>query len=140
MNDLDYAKKLMFEEDLKLVLVKDGNILYRSSDRGIKPIYYIAKNLKEEARGASLSDRVIGRGAGIIVKYLEINKIYAELMSKTAMDILDNTGIEYFYREKTTYIENRNKTGLCPIEQMTEKIKDPIDLLNSIEEFLNTIQ
>lgn len=140
MKDLDYAKKLMFEEDLRLVLVKDGKVLYKTDNRGIKPIYYIAKNLKEEVRGASLSDRVIGRGAGIIVKYLELNKIYTELISKTAMDILDNTDIEYFYMKDVDYIENRQRTGLCPIEEMTERIKDPIDLLNSIEEFLNRIQ
>ena len=139
MKDIDLAKKVLDEEDLKIVLVKDGEIIFRSIDRGIKPMYYLARNLKEDARGGALADRVIGKGAAILCAYLGIESLYTDLISENAIGVLDKNKILYEYKESSEYIMNRDKTGYCPIEKRSLDTEDPELLLERIEEFLDSL-
>ena len=49
MKDLNLAKQILKEEDQSLVVVKNGEVIYRSVDRGIKPMLTLTNTLKEEA-------------------------------------------------------------------------------------------
>ncbi len=66
MKDIDLAKQILKEENQSLVVVKNGEVLYKSRDRGIKPMYSITKEMKEEVNGSSIADKVIGKGAALL--------------------------------------------------------------------------
>lgn len=140
MNDIEIAKKVLWEENQKIVVVKEGQVLFKSIDRGIKPMYYLAQNMKEEVRGSSLADRVIGKGAAIICGYLGVKKLYAELISQNAISVLDKEGIAYEFRKKCDYIKNRDKTDYCPIEKRSLDTENPEVLLSRIEVFLKSLK
>ena len=38
LNDIKIAKEILIKEDLALVVVKNGEIVYKSKDKGIKPL------------------------------------------------------------------------------------------------------
>lgn len=134
MENLELAKKLLIDEDLSLVLVKEGQVIYKSKARGIRPIYDLYLNYKDQAKGGALADKVIGRAAAIFAKDLQIKSLYAGLISQAAIEVL--TGIGVFYQKTVPRILNMDQTDLCPIEKLSQDINQVQDLEIKIEEFL----
>lgn len=140
MKDVEIAKKYLEQENLTIAVVKNGVLLFKSQSKGIKPMYTLATEKKEISEGASIADRVIGKGAAMLCKYMGIKEVYGELLSNSAMDVLDESNILYSYNKVCPYIKNRDKTDLCPIEKMATNIDDIELLLDRIEEFLEELR
>lgn len=140
MRDIDIAKKRLKEDNQKIVVVKGGQVIFKSVDRGIRPMYYLAKNMKENVKGSVVADRVIGKGAAILCSYMGVVSIYTDLISNSAIEILDKNDINYDFINSCDYIKNRDKTDYCPIEKRSLDTKDPELLLERIEEFLNSLK
>ena len=136
MTDIEIAKKYLKEENLTLVVVKNEELIFKSKDKGIKPMYILATEMKETAKGASIADKVIGKGAALLCEYIGIKEIYSELMSEIAIKILNGANIDFTYSKSTPYIENRDRTGLCPIENIAKDLDNGEILLEKISEFL----
>lgn len=139
MKDIELAKKILHDENQKLVVVKDGIVIFKSQDRGIKPMYILATELKDKSQGSSIADRVIGKGAALLCAYIGVKYVYGELMSEGGIDILHNSKIQCEMNATCKYIKNRDKSGLCPIEERSLDIDDPEVLLERIENFLKTL-
>lgn len=139
MKDLEIARKLLLEEDLALVAIKNGEVVFKSKDKGIKPMYTLATEMKAKVYEASLADRVIGKGAAILCTYIGIKEVYGELISEGGLAILDEYKIPYTIDKSCPYIKNRDKTDYCPIEKLSLDTKDPILLLQRIKEFFASI-
>lgn len=139
MKDIDIAKRLLIEENLALVVVKNSEVIFKSIDKGIKPMYILATEMQEKAEGASLADRVIGRGAALLCGYIGINEVYTELISEGGIDTLNKYNISFTMAKLCPYIKNRDKTGYCPIEKISMDLEDPILLLQKIKDFLASI-
>lgn len=140
MKDLDIAKKVLEERNLALVIVKEGKVIFTSNDRGIKPLYAAVLDLKEELKSSSVADKVIGKAAAILCRYIDIKELYTKLISQEAIKILENSGIEFIYDESSPYIKNRDKTDMCPVEKLSQGIDNPEELLARIAEFLDGIE
>ena len=140
MTDIQLAKKILEDKDQKIVVIKNGQVVFKSVDKGIKSMYYLAKNMREELKGSSLADKVIGKGAAILCQYLGIRELYAELISESAVKVLDKMDINYEFKDKCDYIRNRDKTDYCSIEKRSLDTEDPEILLIRIEEFLNSLK
>lgn len=140
MKDIEIAKNIFLREDMAIVAVKNGELVFKSQDRGIKPIYILAKELKEEAFGASIADKVIGRGAALLCAYLGIKEVYAGLMSREGQMVLDNFNIAYTMEKSCTYIMNRDKTDYCPIEKLALGIEEPEVFITRLEEFFESMK
>lgn len=137
MKDIEVAKKYLEEESLCLAVVKDGDLIFKSYDKGIKPMYTLATQMTELAKGSSIADRVLGKGAAMLCKYTGIKEVYGKLISYAAVDILLENNIVYNYDKICHYIKNRDGTDICPIEKMALKSENSEALLNRIKEFLS---
>lgn len=140
MKDLELAKEFLAQKELTIAIVKEGKIIFTSTDKGIKPMYTAVLELKEELRGASIADRVIGRAAAILCKYAGIKELYTRLISEEAIKVLENSNISFFYDESSPYIKNRDKTDLCPVEKLSQDISSPEELIQRISEFLDRMK
>lgn len=136
MKDIELAKEIFLKEDMAIVAVKNGEVVFKSKDKGIKPIYTLAREMKEEAFGASIADKVIGKGAALLCGYLGIKEVYASLMSKGGQLVLENYKISYTMERSCSHIMNRDKTDYCPIEKLSLDTEDPEIFLSRVEEFL----
>lgn len=136
MRDIEIAKNLLVKEDYTLVVVKSGETIFTSKEKGIKPMFKLAKEMEELSKNASIADKVIGRGAALISTYLNIYEVYGEVISKGAIELLKKENINFTCDITCDYIENRDKTGLCPIETISLGISDPNLFLFKVEEFL----
>lgn len=136
MKDIEIAKKYLEEENLAIAVVKDGGLIFKSHDKGIRPMYTLATKMTKLAKDSSIADKVIGRGAAILCKSLDVKEVYGKLISDNAMEILEESNIVYYYDNICDYIKNRDGTDLCPIEKIALKSENPDILLSKIREFL----
>jgi len=129
------AKEYLEKENLSLAVVKNGKLIFKSHEKGIKPIYTLAVKV-EDVKGSSLADRVIGKGAAMICKYIGVKEVYGSLISEAAAEVLNMADIKFSYEEICPYIRNRDNTGICPIEKLSLETEDVHELLDKIERFL----
>lgn len=121
MFNLSDAKKLL-ESESTCVLFK-GDEVIESKERGIKPIMWLIaenKNLK----GFHLADKIIGKAVALLAVYAGITNAFAEVMSKSAVEVLKKHNIDYSYKTLTDKIINREGTGICPMEETVQNIDD----------------
>ncbi len=136
MRDLELAKEIMNNEELTLALVKDEECFFKSKERGIKPLYIALINHKDRLKGASAADKIVGKGAALLYIRGEVNNIYAKVISKSSVEVLEKQGIFIEKEIMVPYIKNRDKSGMCPIETMAEEDENIDSLLSRIENFL----
>lgn len=139
MKDIELAKSLLDKEKQAIVIVKEGQTIFSSDGKGIKPIYTALNKLKYELRGSSVADKVIGKAAAMICEYAGIKELSTKLISENAIDVLENTSIIYNYEKSVPYIKNRDHSGMCPVETLSLRINNIDELLMEISKFLQNI-
>lgn len=140
MKDIEMAVELLEKEKLALAIVKDGKIIFSSRDKGIKPLYTVVKEQKNELEGSSVADRVTGKAAAMLCAYAGVKELKTKLISDNAINVLKETNILYEYDESAPYIKNRDKTGMCPVETLSLKSENIDELLLGIENFLDSLK
>ena len=96
---------------------------YHSALRGVKPLIDFLESGRD-FKGFCAADKVVGAGAAHLYVLLHVKAVWARLMSKDAVDILQTNGIDAFYDEMVPYIINRSGDGACPIETAVKGIAD----------------
>ena len=113
-HDLTGAKALLLAEGYTCVLQKDETV-YSSTQRGIAPLMkWLAT--ETELQGFSAADKVVGKAAAYLYVLLQVNEIYACVISQPALEVLERYGITVSYDELVPAIRNRTDTGFCPME------------------------
>ena len=139
-NNLEKAIKILEEEkDLTLVLVLNESI-YKSSEKGIKPLLQLLNSGKNYLN-YSAADKIVGKAAAMLYKLLNVNDIYGEVMSISAINFLKQNNINFKYKIKTKEIINRKGTRICPMEETVLNIENPTEakklLENKLKELIN---
>lgn len=125
MTNLEKVKSILLEKNASLVVCyKNGDIREYYQDR-IKDIKAILMQDKNLLKDAIIADKVIGKVAASILTVAGVKEIYADVISKFAIPVLEENGIKYEYNKKVEYIKNKDNTGMCPMEN---KYKDQIDI------------
>ena len=130
--ELDKVKELLIDENLKFVLIKDDRII-KSKDRGVKPLLDLIRS-KEDVRGFSAADKVVGKAAALLYLKLGVREIYARLISKEAVDLFKENGVYYEYTSIQPFIKNRDLTDMCPMDKSVRSISDPDKAFIAISE------
>ncbi len=127
MKDITKAKTIL-ESGNTCVLVK-GKMRFTSKRNGIVPM---VKFLDEgvDLEGFSVADKIVGKAVAMLFVLAKVKEVYAEVLSKTAISVLEANGIAYSYKILTDNIINRQGTGLCPME---ETVKDIFDCKQAYE-------
>ena len=127
MKDITKAKTIL-ESGNTCVLVK-GKMSFTSKRNGIVPM---VKFLNDEIglEGFSVADKIVGKAVAMLFVLAKVKEVYAEVLSKTEISVLEANGISYSYKILTDNIINRQGTGLCPME---ETVKDIFDCKQAYE-------
>ena len=116
MTNLECVKEKLYETNASLiVLYADGKIKEYYQNR-IKDIKEILIENKFALKNAVIADKVIGKVAASILTLAGVKEIYADVMSKYAISVLEVNNIKYEYKNLVDYIQNNDKTGMCPME------------------------
>ena len=138
MDNLEKAKNALSDGNFTCV-VCDGFKEYTSTMRGVAPLL---KWLDEgiNLQGFSAADKVVGKGAAYLYILLEVKEIYANVISRPALDTLKKHNIPISYAILTEAVKNRDNTGLCPIESAVMNIDNPHDALTAIRNKLELLK
>ena len=132
------AKKLLEENGYTCVLLKDNKEFF-SRERGVKPLLNLIDS-QEDFSGFFASDKVVGKAASMLYILLKVKEIFAEVISEPALEILQKNGIKIFYNNLVKRIENRNKDGFCPMEEVVLNCNSPKSAYFLIKEKLIFLQ
>ena len=133
-SNLEKARKLLTVGGYTCVFVSDNDVI-TSRERGVAPL------LKLYDSGSRLSDfsaadKVVGRAAAFMYVLLGARYLYAEAVSKPALEILTREGISTDYGQLVENIQNRRGDGICPLESATMPCTAPDEALVKIREKL----
>lgn len=136
--DLLKAKDILLKNECTCVLVK-GDAGYTSDRRGVAPLLnWIEQGI--DLQGYSAADKVVGRGAAMLYILMGIQSLYAGVLSKEAEDALKQANIDVYSEVTVPRIQNRTKTGYCPMEEAVLGITDPEEALAAIQKKLESLR
>ena len=119
-----------------VVLTNEGE--YTSLERGVKPLLELLDS-KRPCRGAIAADKTVGAGAAHLYVLLGIRRLWANVISESAMTVLKNNGIDVSYGECVPYIINRKGDGRCPIECAVDGVKSSEEAYDAIVSALRAL-
>ena len=135
MTEIEELKKMLLNNNYTCVIKKGVNIT-TSTERGIKPVITMLDNDINSLKDAVVCDKVIGRAAALLFVYGGISIIHSAVISKTALEVFTDNNISVTYDKLVDRIQNRTKTGLCPMETMAMDIANPADAYNFFKEIV----
>lgn len=124
MDKLEELKEILHEEKASLVVCYENGEIKEYYQNRINDIKDILKKDETSLKGAIIADKVIGKAASSILAVAGVKAIYADVMSKYAIPVLEENGIRFEYAKLVDYIENNDKTGMCPMENKYKGEKD----------------
>ena len=125
MSDLDTAKSRLFEENLTLAIVKNGEVLFETGSHRISGFLGAIEQLGARLEGAAVADRVAGKALALLCVYAKISEVYAEVLSRQAKAVFEENGIPCLWKELVDNILDLNRSGVCPFEKAAAGISDP---------------
>ncbi len=105
-----------------LALCKNGEVI-TSDERGVAPMVSFLKEGKD-LTGYSAADKVVGKAAAMLFIKAKVKTVHAVTLSKKAESLFNAHGVTYSFENSAENIINRDKTGLCPMEQTVLDIDD----------------
>lgn len=136
---MDELVHLLHEGGYSLVLQKDGKI-HTFSERGVADLYRLRSENPELLQGASLADKVVGKGAAALMVLGGVAELYADVISEPALSLLAGSTVRVSYGEKVPLIRNRARTGFCPLETLCKEAETVMQCLPLIDEFVNSMK
>lgn len=129
---------ILHREGCSCVILTNGKItIYH--ERGVKDLFRILKTERELLDGAYVADKVIGKGAAALVVLGKVREVYADVISRPALELLKSYSIPVSYAECVPNIINRAGTGVCPVETLCKDASSAEQCLPLIEDFLANI-
>ena len=124
--DLDLARALLIaEKDATLVAVR-GDDIHVCRERGVKPLLKMIKN-GCSLRGYAVADKVVGKAPALLYAVLGPDAVFSPVMSWTGRAVLLASGIATSYDTLVRHIQNRAKSGQCPMDSSVEGVWEPYE-------------
>ena len=120
---VNQIKRKLYEGDYTCVIAKDNQFL-TSKARGVKPLLDWLDSGIDLSDGFA-ADKVIGKAAAFLYVLLDVDYVYAGVLSRPALDVFEKYDIFCEYDTLVDAIENRTKTGFCPMESAVWTVEEP---------------
>ena len=133
---MEHLKKMLNNPKIRGVLRSAKGEIVEFLSPGVKDLFNIVTTRQHVLEGAFVADRVIGRGAALLLVMGHVSQVFAQLISEQAVQVLQAAEIAVDYDTVVPNIINRDGTDICPIEKLTMNISEPDIAFEIIREFL----
>ena len=133
------ARRLILEEDVPCVFVREGAVLRPGEGTGVRPLVRALDEEPELLRGSVVVDKIVGKAAAMLAVLGGAAGVYGLTMSAAARDYLAARGIPAEWETLTERIINRTGTSLCPMETAVLDIDDPAEGLAALRETMGRL-
>lgn len=134
----DELIRILQDGNHSLVVAGDG---IRTFDgRGISDLYDLLTEHPGWLRGASVADKVVGKGAAALLILGGVRELFAGVVSTSALGLLKDSGIPVRFSQEVAHIVNRKGDGVCPVETLCKECTTAAQCLSLIREFVAKIK
>ena len=134
----DELIRILQDGNHSLVVAGDG---IRTFDgRGISDLYDLLTGHPGWLRGASVADKVVGKGAAALLILGGVRELFAGVVSTSALGLLKDSGIPVRFSQEVAHIVNRKGDGVCPVETLCKECTTAAQCLPLIREFVAKIK
>ena len=134
----DELIRILQDGNHSLVVAGDG---IRTFDgRGISDLYDLLTEHPGWLRGASVADKVVGKGAAALLILGGVRELFAGVVSTSALGLLKDSGIPVRFSQEVAHIVNRKGDGVCPVETLCKECTTAAQCLPLIREFVSKIK
>lgn len=121
--------------DCSCVVCRDGRMTeYR--ERGVRDLLRLLREPSRPLDGAFVADKVVGKGAAALMVLGGVRELFAEVVSRPALELLRDAGVPAAHAQVVPHIINRAGTGVCPVETLCADCRTAAGCLPLIERFV----
>ena len=139
MTDIRQLSELLHSGNYSCVIA-NGNETRTFSQRGVADLYDLLHNEPHFLRGATVADKVVGKGAAALMAMGGVARLPADVLSQPARELLLQEGVETSWDVLVPNIINRTGTDCCPLEKATREAHTLSDMRPIIENFVNNLR
>lgn len=118
-------------------LVIRNNGIHTYKGRGISDLYKIYRQEKDLLNGASLADKIVGKGAAALMALGNVSEVITDVISSSALSLLEVSGISVRFQNVVPNIINHRGDGICPVEVLCMECRTAEECLLFIERFMS---
>jgi hypothetical protein len=133
MEDIDLARSLLEDDKQHLIIVKRGQVLFSSRERGIAPFFQAVQSIGKGLHNAAVADRIVGLAVAMLCLHARVASVYGGIASQRALDMLRKKRVAVSSKNTVPYISNYDGTDLCPFEKLAESCRKPSQLLAALQ-------
>ena len=123
---MEKIKEIRNKKNASLVVAYQNGTIKEYYQNRILDLVSILKENETALKGSTIADKVVGKVAASVMAVVGVSKLHANTLSKIAIPVLEQAGITYSYGKVVDYIKNKDKTGMCPMEN---KYQDEMDIM-----------
>jgi hypothetical protein len=133
-HDLELAKQKLIKNDLSLVIVKNGLIIFETRNQGVSGFLQAIETLNQNLVGSSVADKIVGVAAAMLCVYSKISSVFAQTVSESGVHVLKENNILCLFEKIVENILNRDKTDVCPFEKLAIDSKTPKEAYKKVKD------
>ena len=118
------------------LVVRNGK-MKTFTGRGVSDLYRLYSEDSAFLQGAEIADKVVGKAAASLMILGGVRKLQTGTVSRLALELLRKYPVEVSFQQEVPHIENRSKTGWCPLESRCRDLQTPQECLSAITGFIN---
>ena len=126
------------EGNYSCVIYKNGE-MKTGTQRGVLDLYGMVKNKDSFLKGASMADKIVGKGAAYLMVLGGIKELRTHVICTPALQLLQKHNVKVTFDEEVDYIINRSKTDWCPLEKRVKECRTPEEAWPVIEQFVHDL-
>jgi Domain of unknown function (DUF1893) len=113
---------------IKNLIVKEKNtIIFTSDGHWLYPLFELENFLNSSTYSIddiSLDDKLIGRGAAVLITAMGIKRCHGRILSRKALTVLDHYKIHYTYDELVDSLQCQTETALTDDMSLDESYEE----------------
>lgn len=117
-------------------VIRNGDTTRIFRERGVRDLYRLLTTEPRLLDGAFVADKVVGKGAAALMLLGGVAELYADVISRPALELLASSSLRVSYTLEVPRIVNRTRTGLCPVESLCRDCATAAEALPLIRDFL----
>ena len=140
MPSMNHYLDILEETGNSLMIYKNGELIFESSLKGIRPHLKAINELGEKLEDTLVVDKILGRAAAFLVIYIKAAEAMTVVLSTPGKRVLEKYSVKFSYREEVPHIKMENGVIYCPFERMVQGIEDPDKAYKAIIEKMNSFK
>ncbi len=114
---------ILHREGCSLVVRSKTGEVTSYHKKGVRDLIWLLDNEPERLYKARIADKVIGKAAAGLLIQGGVAEVYADVMSRLALPLLDASGINYSYGELVDRIVIPDGDDRCPLERIVAEVQ-----------------